>query len=632
MEPCTSSLHFMTHPLTAFREIDVVSSKAISWELSSLNPKNRVDKIRPESSWRIDGVDVDGTRFHVVPSFAVSRPPMRIDLLIPDHENHPGALRTTLQTASPMTFRGKRRLEALDFCRYLASSLQSWSESIRDFETVYWDLPFGSSIVLSQLGTTQEAQNLCIDFSLNYKVEQQLLSVAALQDLWGFDRSSWPMVLDISQLHLVRQPHDAISLVTIDGCGEGELMVFKSLTQDIRFLYHELRILLSMPPHPNIIGRPKYIVTKLCRFGAKRGVCGFILDYYPDGTLRDALWDEARAMRLPPHVQSAKTSTMMGLSTRSRLAREFASALVHIAENPSTTGGFFTGTKTANVVLDCGGGRSRREPRVVVIDFEQRTGQPTWNPPEIMHVQILELLASSSSSPSITPTSSTESTGVAAKYASLLQSYIPGWKSLYATEPVRRTTGNVSSVGYSRPWIALSPEQREAAQVFMLGKLLWCLFESVGSIDSSRNLETFAEPSWCDQEFPEFRRTPIPLREWIRSCTAGAPEWGGRFPALQKREDGRLYARDSNSCLRGPRFVDGEDQTPREEAEKTAVAWWKGQVEESTKFLEYRLRQARGIDDGVEAPAQYEAWRTRPTLKTVLRVLEDFERSLNGNS
>jgi serine/threonine protein kinase len=99
-------------------------------------------------------------------------------------------------------------------------------------------------------------------------------------------------------------------------------------------MYHELKMLLTMTPHPNIIPRPLYLVTQKCRFGGNIGVCGFILEYYPGGNLRDPL---------PQDIPSLKS-----LQARLDIARRITSALIHVQEDVP---GFYTDLKLPNVLI-----------------------------------------------------------------------------------------------------------------------------------------------------------------------------------------------------------------------------------------------------------------------------------------
>ena len=67
--------------------------------------------------------------------------------------------------------------------------------------------------------------------------------------------------------------------------------------------------------------------------------------------------------------------------------------------------------------------------------------------------------------------------------------------------------------------------------VFTLGKLLWCLFEGVGSISNDPWRATISGP---DVQFPNFKKTPPELRSLIIECTAGASEHRELGPEIIK--------------------------------------------------------------------------------------------------
>jgi hypothetical protein len=76
----------------------------------------------------------------------------------------------------------------------------------------YWDLPFGSYIVLEEMNVDPVRSR--IHLVPSYDAELQKLLVQELQALWrGMEFPHWPSVIGHSQLELVCQPHDAISLV-----------------------------------------------------------------------------------------------------------------------------------------------------------------------------------------------------------------------------------------------------------------------------------------------------------------------------------------------------------------------------------------------------------------------------------
>ena len=94
------------------------------------------------------------------------------------------------------------------------------------------------------------------------------------------------MTVPIKCLQLVKQIHDSVSIVSLKFVLR-ELHAFKSTVDNLEYLYHELKFLLSIPPHPNVMSHPLYVATKRRTFSGKHGVIGFLLPYYPLGSIRD---------------------------------------------------------------------------------------------------------------------------------------------------------------------------------------------------------------------------------------------------------------------------------------------------------------------------------------------------------
>jgi hypothetical protein len=485
---------------------------------SALNPRNRVDSLdlTENLQWRIDEGDADGIRFFAVPLFAIGKPPLRIDIYIPGHNFHPPALARTLDCHKTLTTTGGgAELSRLGICRLILRRLHAWSSTLSypDFESVYWTLPFGSRIILGEVRADPDSIPVIIE--PYYEVERQWLSLSKLREIWApmIPDDRWPPVIDHGELQLQRQIHEAISIVKISSHHhqqKSELFVFKSVSTDVKYLYHELKALLTLDPHQNIVKRPLYVVTKRCAFGGKVGVCGFVLVYYPIGSLRHALENE-------------QTTPTLGLRDKFRLARQVLSALIHVQSSPLE---FYTGLKPNNIVLS----RSPQDDGTmmtdaVLIDFEQRSTSCAWSPPEVYYVEFLEILAGSDR----------VDEGTRTKYVALLQQFMPpGW-SLHK----RKGRYEESGLGYARVWQIMGSRQRESAQVYMFGKLLWCLFEGVGFPSNYVTVETLREKI-SGHPFPEFRRCPPRIRDCITQCTAGAPERKGRQHYVVRVRD-RLY-------------------------------------------------------------------------------------------
>jgi hypothetical protein len=224
-----------------------------------------------------------------------------------------------------------------------------------------------------------------------------------------------------------------------------------------------------------------------------------------------------------------------------------------------------------------------------LIDFEQRLGGHWWTPPEINYIAYLVTLATKS------PVLSMKQ-----KYTCLLES-----ANLFPPDINVSTTTRYANPSYGpcHPWPTLSPAQREAALVFALGKLLWCIFENGTLLNTAIGARTFREDV-CGIEFPEFESTPPgPLRELVRRCTSGAGEWRGRKMPLVRR--GKTIG------VRG-----GEGRECVEDVQVAARKWWREEIEDAEKFVSAKIGGCGG-DEEVWAWA-----RERPGLREVLQVLE----------
>ena len=246
--------------------------------------------------------------------------------------------------------------------------------------------------------------------------------------------------------------------------------------------------------------------------------------------------------------------------------------------------------KPDNVMLTAGGD-------AVLVDFEQRGGWASWIAPEVCCISYLVILARSTAS-------SSEITG---RYTKALQ-------RLVAVPPEDTSYRDVA-------WTYLTLRERESAMVFALGKLLWCIFENQPTIYTDAGWGMIREAAtWVDSErswrFPEFRRTPDAVRDWIERCTAGADEWDvqrGRSVCFDPERGVFVPVGDA-----GGRAEGDEARTQR-----VAKAWWGKRVTEAEAFLEARVN---GEDfNGIQAAA-----RRRPALHDVLNMLEELEVEISA--
>ncbi|KAI9762217.1 MAG: hypothetical protein M4579_000540 [Chaenotheca gracillima] len=427
-----------------------------------------------------------------------------------------------------------------------------------------------------------------------YDVERELLSVQSLQTMWQLLRSDMPNAIDIGDIELQSQLRDSISLVRLKSRDDLGPLIFKSNTENLRYLYHELKNLVMLPSHSNIIGRPLYVVTKKCRWGGKIGVCGFILKYHNQGTLESLLC-------------SHTLDRPLAMTSLCKWGCQVISALIHLRERG---GMFYPDLRPDNVLISS----LEEGNRAILIDLEQRGNWSSWTAPEVRYLEYLEVLGSSVN---------VYDESLKSRCRRLLHMHC-GSLTIDPDKP-RKHYDNTSP-GYSRAWISLNSLQQESAMVYSLGKFLWCLFECVGDPSASTALWNSSPREVQSKipglEFPRFRHiNSNPLRQLIRACTEGAPEWEGRVYPLV-RVGHRLYSRPRVSAGIGdPGPQDDIDLAS--EASVTLKNWWQGEIARMECFFDtvYRPQESK-------AQVEQAAVFPRPRLREVLTELEKITPSL----
>jgi serine/threonine protein kinase len=410
----------------------------------------------------------------------------------------------------------------------------------------------------------------------DYKTERQLLSVSKLQELWKLPSTSWPKTISLYHLEHYSQIHDTISLVRIPTLHSDKLFVFKSAVDDVKFLYHELKLLLTMPPHSNIMPRPLFLVINKDRYSTENKVYGFVMEYRSQGNLADMLAERAEKGTLE-------------LKDQFNWARQITSTMIFIKESPAR---FYSELKPDNLVLSDGA------ERVILIDFEQMGNWITFSAPEVHYLEYLLKLSKSDAIPH----------GERRRYAEMVKEHMPQEQDphpIYANPPN----------GYYRPWICFTPAEQEAAEVFSLGKTLWCIFEGCSDTRNSV-LKAFKRDSGL--EFPDFRRTPAKVRTLIAACTRGNRD-GEPDRVEIVRQGSKVYPR-------GRSGVNGEPLGTIAEARKAAKLMWQQRIQEMEHFLQAKKRWRDG--QGREEDRDLVGYPSRPLLSEVLRILTEVEAEL----
>jgi hypothetical protein len=575
MDPPVRKVEYLLGPALVHNPRLFALDRTVDWDRSFHNPKNRLDKLSDESpAWHFMREDLLVSRFSIVPKFALGRPPLRVSICLQEGIDLDSSQWRPLQPDLETIVQGNgRRKSAL--AQHLMNCLHSWSMQVPDFEAKYMGLPFGSQIIIQEL--CSDPRRTVADFIPQYDLELEWLSIKALQKIWEFPPERLPPALDLSQLQLLDEPHDAISLVTVPGMHGGRVFVFKASVRSLRYLYHELKLLLAMDPHPNIIGGPLYLVTKKVNFGGKAGVCGMLLEYHAAGTMSHFLHSRVT------------TSTWVDMETRFRWAQQLASALLHIKNSPVA---YYSDFKLDNILLTKNNGNWD----AILIDFEQRGSWFSWSPPEINAVAHLVYLATRNGNDGPGPESSRY-------YKEFLESYLPAFNLIMRKKKCKY---DGFSEGYNVAWISLSPQQREKALVFMFGKVLWCIFELQPTINSVTSLgaDVFREVN-PDHRFPEFRQTPPKLQELIRDCTAGALEWSGVTRPV---------------CRVGTAIfpTQHQDGAPQSQALQEIKSWWAAHLEAAEAQVGQRFHAAP--DFNLKISSQ------RPTIDDVFRSLIECQQ------
>lgn len=571
MELSQQAIHDVIHPTAAFSGVDphptardLEICQEVSWLESSLNPKNRIDSLEPPGKplWRIDGCTAFGTQLYAVPLFVDSIRPYRVDVFIPEPATLSPELRNALDLDVTFYTRDGSRISQLGITRHVLRILQHWTSTLEDPSQIYKDLPFGSRIVFQNL--PKNVAETRISIAPTHYLERQLLSVSSLHSLWGGD-VEFPPTVDIEDVEYLSQLHDSVCLVNI----EGKTWIFKALTSYTKYLYHELRQLLVIPTHPNVIARPVHLVTKKCSFGNKVAVVGFTVENHVHGSLRDLI----------PFLQ---IHGQVSLADKIKWSVQLASALLHLRE---TSRIFYPDLRLDNIVLS-------QSWDAVMIDFEQRGVWCEFAAPEVNAIEYMRLLAIDEE---IDPE-------VQGRYADLLTELLPDWEEMGEGEDYIWP-----SRGYNVPWSCLTQTEQEACEVYMLGRVLWCIFEASSA---PQRAAVWLSYRWEPLvEFPGYTTTPQPMRDLIDRCTRG------RQPGLTKfivRERDRLVLRE----------LENTGTSTAQQVQETARDWWAKEIEASEAWLKERA-------EGMKRADWNENYYNRPSLREVYDALEAF-RAASG--
>lgn len=396
-----------------------------------------------------------------------------------------------------------------------------------DFAGEYRSLPFnGCRLIISRVadGPLQGDVESMIEWCDCW--ESSTRSLVVLRNFWSLSAAQMPTVLPLSSLTLRGWLHDTVTLVeTISE--PGRLWAFKT-NCSAKSLYQEIHTLLTLPPHPNIVGCPPYLITKdtehsrfnprdtASRYCAEPNlpIIGFLTPYHSGGTLKQYI----KHSPAPPSNHCA------------RWARQLTSALHHIFTCGGSPG-MYTALKMDNIILDAWGD-------LVLIDFELAGTWIQYTPPEVLNAPPIRIFCSGNG-----PKYRLAATPLPGERCSTCEPHpctVPRSASKSECyrlheEVLNYRFSNANILSPLKPnsergrweprtlafWSVASPIQIEAAMVWMLGCCLWCLLEARACLSE---LGT----EWFPIKKPMWRRARGTVPEFVLAVVERALKSEGR--------------------------------------------------------------------------------------------------------
>ncbi|PNH58265.1 hypothetical protein VD0002_g9260 [Verticillium dahliae] len=320
------------------------------------------------------------------------------------------------------------------------------------------------------------------------------------------------------------------------------------------------------------MSRPVHLVTKRTRFGGKNAVLGFTLELHRHGTLRDIV----------PFLSSSNALT---IEEQFKWAYQITSAVLHFRE---TSGTFYPDLRLDNIVLS----ESRD---AIMVDFEQRGVWCEFASPEVNAIEYMRILATAENPPF-------DVTSAQQPYRDIMERICPEYETLTRNEKYDNYTSS-----YNVSWESLTPREQEASEVYMLGRVLWCLFEGVSAPQKATIWVSYRWESHL--QFPEYQRTPPRLRQLIDECTKGRRE----------TLDNQVLRVGNKLVLRAD--LEANVDTNPDVLSKVAREWWEKEVGWAEKYLADR-----------EAKKQNGTWDDnpydRPSIRQVLQSLDSIRAEI----
>ena len=533
-------------------------------------------KLQPTThrGWYFEGATNFGRNLFVVPEACRSNmPPLRIDVLIPCQTKWAPNMWTKLDAAKSAHV-PDGRIAHLGIAEHVAVILERWAASVPDFNKLYLSQPLGTNISIDKI--QENIDDTEVHFITDKNFHSRLHSVDTIKRLWGLKTEEMPRPIDISDLKFLRRIAKSVMTVTVASDPEQKIYVLKCRTDGGQSMYHEIKVLLTLSPHPNIIQRPPYLVTINTEDHGEYPVCGFLLEYQAGGSLENIL----------PYKDFTFTE-------RLEQAKQLTAALLHIKQQNQ----FYSDLKMDNILLNT----TSSSAATILVDFEQGRNIFTFAPPEIYYVEWLQELSVNK----LLPKSERQ------QFSDLFKAYMVsrGFEPPYLES---RDLYDNPPNGWYLPWLSSTPAEREAGMVFCLGKAIYCIFEGVSAVSNVLGISRASDESL---ELPKYVKTPEPLRTLIDNCTRGAreSEYGGLG----------IVRVGSKIFPRGKTGRNGEERATVEETKVAIKETWTKEVERTQAFVQTRMRNDKGEKE--DGDADLLKYLQRPNLIEVSKALERIQ-------
>ncbi|KAI5457329.1 hypothetical protein BGZ63DRAFT_428045 [Mariannaea sp. PMI_226] len=416
-------------------------------------------------TWDIEGIADDGSNgLLLVPQSGNKRtyPPYHLICVI---DNDPSS--QALWKLSTSCGQSGQRQEYQNVLDSITARLDAWSSSKKQ-RPLLRCITIGSRIHIPHMPT--ENENDAIWIAPNIALKERYLTIDRLMQLWSPLSLNFPPSLDFEELQTVKRLHDTVSIVLLPS---GEKAIFKGVVAVASRMYHELRELLRIPCHPNVMAKPTFLATRTAG-SSQDPICGFILDYHPGGTLLDKI------------LRSSEQNPIT-LKDKMKWIWQIIIALEHIHR----AGSFYPELRPENIVFSKNGD-------IVLVDFEQFGSPSRWTHPLVGKAVDLENNLGWENSP-INPVCMPNSI-------------------FYSNPPA----------GYLESFSNASELLRQTFENYSLAKVMWCIFEEQTNMTTRLDGgDTQLGSNNASFLFPQFSKTPDRIRYWIWLCTRSSPEWGG---------------------------------------------------------------------------------------------------------